>query len=362
MSSQHASAIARQPLETAHRALTTDQRSNAQPLRPLHRPQPAAYAEQLARRLRGGGFPPYADRTCDELLNRPNVDVGRYGQRANAAPYYFAQVTGVDRAFGRILAAIDETGVRDNTIVVFTADHGELLVQSRRARQEPDLVGVLRYPVPAAVSGQGAAADRRPAADAGGYHAQPARHDGVSGAGCQVSGRKYSQLLANWLPATCRQAAVPRWRDPWKGTARRDREGPAGSGRLGFQQPVARSPLLCTLRPAPSTSSPPLLRSLPAQPPRAAGRNRHASRLRPRRAWYQDAPAHAGLRRIAGWEHGRRQLFDDDADPYQVNPLPLAANKELVDRLVSELVEHCGRMGDPWRPPRRPESMPREES
>lgn len=37
---------------------------------------------------------------------------------------YLASVNGVDRNVGRVLARIDELGLRDNTIVIFTSDHG----------------------------------------------------------------------------------------------------------------------------------------------------------------------------------------------------------------------------------------------
>jgi len=41
--------------------------------------------------------------------------------------YYYALVSHVDDQVGRILDALDETGLRENTIVIFTADHGEHL-------------------------------------------------------------------------------------------------------------------------------------------------------------------------------------------------------------------------------------------
>jgi arylsulfatase A-like enzyme len=40
---------------------------------------------------------------------------------------YFAQTTGVDDQFGRILAALRDEGLEENTIVVFTSDHGNCL-------------------------------------------------------------------------------------------------------------------------------------------------------------------------------------------------------------------------------------------
>ncbi len=46
-------------------------------------------------------------------------------RRARAA--YYALVTYLDDKVGRLLAALEETGQADNTVVVYTADHGELL-------------------------------------------------------------------------------------------------------------------------------------------------------------------------------------------------------------------------------------------
>src|SRR5690554_1861133 len=67
----------------------------------------------------------YKDKTLGELLVRDNADTTM--QKAASAPYYFAQVTGVDREFGRLLAALDSLGLTDNTIVVFASDHGETM-------------------------------------------------------------------------------------------------------------------------------------------------------------------------------------------------------------------------------------------
>jgi arylsulfatase A-like enzyme len=46
--------------------------------------------------------------------------------------HYYGAVTMVDKQMGRILAALDELGFRDNTIVVFTADHGNMLGERNR--------------------------------------------------------------------------------------------------------------------------------------------------------------------------------------------------------------------------------------
>ena len=41
--------------------------------------------------------------------------------------HYFANVNLVDRMVGRITSAIDDAGVADDTVVVFTSDHGDML-------------------------------------------------------------------------------------------------------------------------------------------------------------------------------------------------------------------------------------------
>jgi len=67
----------------------------------------------------------YKNKTPGELLIRDNADTTM--AKAASAPYYFAQVTGVDREFGRILQALDSLGLSENTIVVFASDHGETM-------------------------------------------------------------------------------------------------------------------------------------------------------------------------------------------------------------------------------------------
>ncbi len=40
---------------------------------------------------------------------------------------YFESVTMVDEAFGKVLAALERNGILDNTVIIYTADHGEML-------------------------------------------------------------------------------------------------------------------------------------------------------------------------------------------------------------------------------------------
>lgn len=68
----------------------------------------------------------YRDIPLQQLLVRPNINP-QLIRKQQMAPYYFASVTGVDREFGRILTALSELGLDENTIVVFTSDHGETM-------------------------------------------------------------------------------------------------------------------------------------------------------------------------------------------------------------------------------------------
>lgn len=67
----------------------------------------------------------YKDMGYKQLYVRPNADTTIW--KAGAARYYFANVTGVDREFGRLLDELERLGLDDNTIVVFTSDHGETM-------------------------------------------------------------------------------------------------------------------------------------------------------------------------------------------------------------------------------------------
>ena len=72
----------------------------------------------------------YNGLTYKDLLNRPNVilEGGKYSQFAREQiKNYFAMVSGVDEQFGRILKALAEGGLDENTIVLFFSDHGHCM-------------------------------------------------------------------------------------------------------------------------------------------------------------------------------------------------------------------------------------------
>ena len=67
----------------------------------------------------------YKDQPLDSLLIRPNVDLKM--KKAESARYYFASVTGVDRAFGQILTTLKELGLDKNTLVILSSDNGPVV-------------------------------------------------------------------------------------------------------------------------------------------------------------------------------------------------------------------------------------------
>lgn len=67
----------------------------------------------------------YENMSYKQLYVRENADT--ILSKAESAKYYFANVTGVDREFGRLLDELKALGLDKNTIVVFTSDHGETM-------------------------------------------------------------------------------------------------------------------------------------------------------------------------------------------------------------------------------------------
>lgn len=72
----------------------------------------------------------YSDKTTEGLCSRLNIPPadarwGKYYRKH--IKNYLAMVSGIDDQFARILAALKQAGLEDDTIVVFTSDHGNCL-------------------------------------------------------------------------------------------------------------------------------------------------------------------------------------------------------------------------------------------
>lgn len=87
-----------------------------------------------------------------KLKMRPNWRAADSAPGQQAIAQYYAMVTAVDDAVGRILRSVDELGLRENTIVLYASDHGDMLgSQGQRLKRKPweesiRVPGILRWP------------------------------------------------------------------------------------------------------------------------------------------------------------------------------------------------------------------------
>jgi len=76
---------------------------------------------------------------------RPNVPEDHRAARPNLAGFY-SHCTALDDCFGRILASLKEKGIEENTIVIFTSDHGDHLGAHYLGEKQSPLEESLRIP------------------------------------------------------------------------------------------------------------------------------------------------------------------------------------------------------------------------
>lgn len=67
----------------------------------------------------------YKGKEAADLLVRPNVEL--IPDAVEHVKNYFSAITGIDEHFGRIMDAVRERGIEEDTIVIFTSDHGEMM-------------------------------------------------------------------------------------------------------------------------------------------------------------------------------------------------------------------------------------------
>ena len=91
----------------------------------------------------------YVEMYKGKKLNlRPNVP----GKNTENLLQYYAMTTSLDTCMGRINDALDDAGISEDTIVVFTSDHGDMMgSQGHRLKQRPweesiNIPFILRYP------------------------------------------------------------------------------------------------------------------------------------------------------------------------------------------------------------------------
>lgn len=64
---------------------------------------------------------------ADKLPRRKNVEKVDNKESYPALPGYFGAITSIDENFGKLIQELKDSGEWENTIVVYTSDHGELL-------------------------------------------------------------------------------------------------------------------------------------------------------------------------------------------------------------------------------------------
>lgn len=88
----------------------------------------------------------------ERIVLRPNVPDAYQDEARKELAGYYAHCSALDACVGDLLRALRETGLEDNTILVFTSDHGDMLRshgQSRKQRPWDESIRVpflLRYP------------------------------------------------------------------------------------------------------------------------------------------------------------------------------------------------------------------------
>ena len=78
---------------------------------------------------------PYMDRYSQEFFDGHTAWKDKFiygGGYQETMRCYYAMVNSIDEQFGRVLAKLKELGIDDNTIVVFTSDHGEMFTSQGR--------------------------------------------------------------------------------------------------------------------------------------------------------------------------------------------------------------------------------------
>lgn len=239
----------------------------------------------------------YKDKPIDSLLVRPNADKNM--QKAKrATPFYFAAITGIDREFGRIVAAVEQAGIADNTIIVFASDHGETMCSqgTKDPKNSPyaesiNIPFIVRYPQ-----------KLKPRVD----HLLLSTPDimptllGLSGLSQltpkELDGRDFSQILAQ-EPSTIERPTSALYMQN-------------GNGKLDENKKVIDFF------------------------PNARGVKTATHTL----AIYINRDKE--VREVL--------MFDDEKDPYQLNNLDYKEHKELFNRLTNELGSELKRIDDRW--------------
>ncbi|WP_057937613.1 sulfatase family protein [Algoriphagus resistens] len=88
----------------------------------------------------------------DQITLRPNVPEHLRDSARQVIADYYAHITALDKAMGDLLEAVEKEGLSENTIIVFTSEHGDMLFSKgvlRKQRPWDESIKVpmlIRYP------------------------------------------------------------------------------------------------------------------------------------------------------------------------------------------------------------------------
>lgn len=77
---------------------------------------------------------------------RASEDLAFY-RSSNYFAHYFGMVSCIDLNVGRVLDKLEQRGILDNTIVVFTADHGDMMGEHNRDNKDVPYVASMKVPM-----------------------------------------------------------------------------------------------------------------------------------------------------------------------------------------------------------------------
>ena len=87
-----------------------------------------------------------------DIKLRPNVPAELAESARESIAGYYAHCTAIDKSVGDLVKAIDKSGIRDDTVIIFASDHGDMLgSQGMQRKQKPydesiRVPFLLRYP------------------------------------------------------------------------------------------------------------------------------------------------------------------------------------------------------------------------
>jgi arylsulfatase A-like enzyme len=246
-----------------------------------------------------------------DLPDRPNVEPdGNYEKRRRG---YLAAVRSCDDNFGRLIAFLEEEGLSENTIVVFTADHGEMMGSHGRYAKSvwyDESIGI-----PFIIRWKGRIAPRIETMPFACYHFMPTLL-GLMGLDIpdRVEGTDYSRLILGERQEKASSAVI------------------AGYGNPARLLAVGQEPSIWAVQ----------------------AENLHQSGIDWRTVGYRGLRTQRYTYVVSRGGQGKnlsRYLYDNEQDPYQLHPETAthASENEIMQTLDTELQEWLVRMHDPFK-------------